>query len=112
MPQSLSAIYIHVIFSTKDRAPLIPDDMTDDLHSYLGGTTRGETCISLAIGGMPDHVHLLVSLSRQISIADLVRTVKAASSGWMHDRGHKDFQWQAGYGAFSVSHSNIESVRD
>ena len=111
MPQSLSAVYIHLIWSTKDRAPLILDPITPDLYSYIGGIARNEKCVSLATGGMPDHVHLLVSLSREITIAEIVRTIKAASSKWMHDHGHHDFQWQAGYGAFSVSRSNLDEVR-
>jgi REP element-mobilizing transposase RayT len=111
MPQSLSAVYIHLIWSTKDRAPLIPDPITLDLYSYIGGIARNEKCVSLATGGMPDHIHLLVCLSRETAIAELVRTMKAASSKWMHDHGHHDFQWQAGYGAFSVSRSNLDEVR-
>jgi REP element-mobilizing transposase RayT len=111
MPQSLSAVYIHLIFSTKDRTPLVPDHITTDFYSYIGGIARNEKCVSLATGGMADHIHLLVSLSREIAIAELVRTIKAASSKWMHDHGRHDFQWQAGYGAFSVSRSNLNEVR-
>jgi REP element-mobilizing transposase RayT len=103
MPQSLSAIYIHLIFSTKDRTLLIPDPIAPGLYSYIGGIARNEKCVSLATGGMPDHLHLLVSLSREITIAEIVRTIKAASSKWMHDHGHHDFQWQAGYGIFGQS---------
>jgi REP element-mobilizing transposase RayT len=65
MPQSLSAVYIHLVFSTKDRAPVIPDSITPDLYSYIGGIARNEKCVSLAMGGMPDHVHLLVSRQSQ-----------------------------------------------
>src|SRR5204862_3938450 len=106
MPQSLSAVYIHLIFSTKDRTPLIPDPITPDLYSYMGGIARNEKCVSLATGGMPDHVHLLVSLSREITIAELVRTIKAGTPKCSNDRGHNDFQWHARYREFSFFRSN------
>jgi REP element-mobilizing transposase RayT len=111
MPQSLAEVNIHFIFSTKNRQRLIVDAIASQFHQYIGGIIRGEKCGPLAVGGMPDHVHLLISLSRQTSIAELMRIVKAGSSKWMHEQGHLDFQWQTGYGAFSVSHSNLDSVR-
>ena len=77
----------------------------------MGGIFRAEKCVLLAAGGMPDHVHLLASLSREITVADLVRSVKANSSRWLHDLGRTDIWWQAGYGAFAVSYSNIPIVR-
>jgi REP element-mobilizing transposase RayT len=112
MPQSLADVNIHFIFSTKNRQPLIVEAIAPQFHQYIGGVIRGEKCGPLAVGGIPDHVHLLISLSREISIAELMRIVKAGSSKWMHEQGHLEFQWQTGYGAFSVSHSNLGSVRD
>jgi putative transposase len=113
MPQSFGALYFHLVFSTKNRQPLIDDDLQARLYEYIGGILRAEKSVLLAAGGMPDHVHLLVSLSRELSIAETLRLVKANSSKWIHetfpDRQH--FAWQAGYGAFSVSFSNLPDVK-
>jgi REP element-mobilizing transposase RayT len=97
MPQSFACVHLHIIFSTKDRRPLITPAMSPELYAYIGGTVKAEKCMLIAAGGMPDHVHLLVSISREIAIADLVRSIKANSSGWLHDQGHDDLWWQAGY---------------
>ena len=112
MPQSLAAIYVHVVFSTKNRQPSISSDLAERLHPYLGGIVRNHGGIALEIGGMPDHVHMLVSLGRTLSIAELVRLVKANSTSWVHDTfpAAQDFAWQGGHGAFSVSSSNLEVV--
>jgi REP element-mobilizing transposase RayT len=113
MPQSFAALYVHVIFSTKNRATLITDAWVGRLYSYLGGIIRNETGALLGIGGMPDHLHLLVSLGRVTSVAELVGLVKANSSKWIHETFPElaSFAWQAGYGAFSVSQSQLEVVR-
>ena len=111
MPQSLAAVNIHFVFSTKSRLPSITEGVAPELHQYMGGIIRAEKCVPLSVGGMADHVHLLISMSREISLAEIVRVVKSASSKWMHDKGHPDFAWQSGYAAFSVSQSNLESVR-
>ena len=84
MPQSFAALYCHIIFSTKHREPLISRELQPRLFAYIGGTLRDEGNAPLAAGGMPDHVHLLASLSRQTSVAEVVRLVKANSSGWIH----------------------------
>ncbi|MFO0959409.1 MAG: IS200/IS605 family transposase [Isosphaeraceae bacterium] len=114
MPQSLDCCYIHVIFSTKDRQPLIGPAMQSRLHDYIGGILRADGCPLLAVGGMPDHVHLLVSLGRNMAIADLLRIVKANSSRWIHREfpALSGFAWQSGYGAFSVSASNRGRVEE
>jgi REP element-mobilizing transposase RayT len=111
MPQSLSDVNIHFVFGTKDRAPFITDDIAPELHGYIGGIIRAEKCVPLAVGGMADHVHLLISISRETSLAELVRVIKSGSSKWMHEKGHRDFAWQSGYAASSVSQSNVGSVR-
>jgi REP-associated tyrosine transposase len=104
-------MYAHVIFSTKNRAPQITDEIRPRLYPYIGGILRGETGCLLAIGGMPDHVHLLISLGRTISMADLVRLIKSNSSRWVHDTfADHEFAWQSGYGAFSVSKSQLPIV--
>ncbi|MGE5609223.1 MAG: IS200/IS605 family transposase [Bacillota bacterium] len=113
MPQSLACLNVHVIFSTKDRVDAINPDLQPRLYEYIGGVLRSEECQLLHAGGMGDHVHLLASLSREICVADALRAVKTNSSKWIHETfpPMSSFAWQAGYAAFSVSQSNVESVR-
>jgi putative transposase len=113
MPQSFSSLNCHIIFSTKNREPLIVGELAARIYEYIGGICRETGNVLLAAGGMPDHVHLLISMGRQMSVADLVRKIKANSSKWMHETfaNQGGFAWQNGYGAFSVSLSNIEAVR-
>lgn len=111
MPQSLASVNLHLVFSTKERLPLLPESLSARLYEYIGGTLRAENCALLAAGGMPDHVHLLVSLSREITIAELLRIVKSSSSKWLHENGQTEFGWQAGNGVFSVSESNVGVVK-
>ncbi len=113
MPQSLACLYVHIIFSTKDRMPLIDADLGPRLYSYVGGVLREHGSRLIEAGGMPDHVHLLVSLSREMGVAELVRLSKANSSKWVHETfpERSAFAWQAGYGAFTVSQSAVDDVR-
>ena len=113
MPQSFGSLYFHLIFSTKNRLPLLSDDIQPRLFEYLGGILRNQKGVLIAAGGIEDHVHLLVSLSRQASIADTLRDLKSNSSGWIHETFPelRLFAWQSGYGAFSVSFSAFKSVR-
>ena len=113
MPQSFTCLHVHFIFSTKDRVPLITSDLQPRLFEYIGGIFRAEKSRLVAAGGMPDHVHLLASLSKELAVSDAMRIVKANSSGWIHDQfpDKRHFGWQAGYGAFAVSYSNLESVK-
>jgi REP element-mobilizing transposase RayT len=113
MPQSLVSLNVHVVFSTKNREPFIDRELAPRLHGYVGGIVRKAGSVLLTIGGVADHVHLLVSLGRQTCIADLVRDVKSNSSGWVHETfpDRAKFAWQAGYGAFTVSRSVIERVK-
>jgi REP-associated tyrosine transposase len=113
VPQSFAAVHLHVVFSTKNREPLIGPDLAPRLYEYLAGTARGNGCRLTTAGGVADHVHLLVSLGREIAIADLVRELKAGSSRWIHDTLpdlHR-FAWQSGYGAFSVSFGLLDRVK-
>lgn len=114
MPQSLSKVYLHVIFSTKYREPVLADAWQDELFHVLGGTANNLGCQSLIVGGIADHVHLLLQLGRTITIADAVGKIKSTSSNWVNQsRGlPTEFHWQAGYAAFSVSQSNVEAVRE
>ena len=114
MPQSLAQVYLHIVFSTKDRHPFLNDpDLRDELHKYLGGTANKLNCQVVRVGGVADHVHILCRLDRTITIADLVKELKRESSQWLKPKGPElaNFYWQKGYGAFSVSASNLEEVR-
>ena len=111
MGQTLSEIFVHIIFSTKERRPFISANVKGDLHRYIGGIVRSLGGNPIAIGGVSDHVHILGRLPPSISISDMVRTIKARSSHWMHERPNgEQFSWQAGYGAFTVSKSQVDSV--
>lgn len=114
MPQSLSAVYIHVIFSTKNRRPFFQDrDLRARLHTELGAISKALECAPIITGGFDDHVHQLVRFSRTISQADWIKELKRASNKWLktQDDGFADFEWQAGYATFSVSVSRLEQVK-
>ena len=112
MPQSLSRILIHLVFSTKDRNRVLTPAIQTELHPYLAGVLNGIECPSLQVGGIEDHVHSLFGLSRTRTIAAVVETIKTSSSKWIKTKGAQfsDFHWQAGYGAFSVSQSDADAV--
>lgn len=113
MSQSLSKILIHLVFSTKNRANLIRPEDSAALHGYISGILNNLKSPALQIGGCADHIHILFVLSRTITVSDLVEEVKKSSSKWMKaERGVKEFQWQSGYGAFSVSQSAEEDVKN
>ena len=114
MPQSLSAVYVHLVFSTKDRRPFLRDPVTRAaLHAYLGGISKSLECPPLLVGGVEDHVHLLCRFGRTITQAEWVKELKRVSNGWLKAQGpdYADFEWQGGYSDFSVSHSNLEPVK-
>ena len=113
MPQSLSSILIHLVFSTKHREPFITPAVEADLHDYMGGIFRHCECPSLLIGGTADHIHALFVLSRTKTVASVVEDVKSSSSKWIKTKGAlwQHFRWQSGYGAFSVSQSGMEKVK-
>ena len=114
MPQSLAKIYIRAIFSTKNREARLAPAWEDELYTVLGGAANGLGCQSLIVGGMPDHIHMLFILGRTISIADAIGKIKSTSSLWINQTRNlgSPFHWQAGYGAFSVSQSSVEDVRE
>jgi REP-associated tyrosine transposase len=114
MPQSLSAVYIHLVFSTKERRPLLSDKtVRDALHAYIGGISKTLECPPIIVGGVEDHVDLLCRFSRTITQAEWVKEVKRVSNGWLKEqgRGYAEFEWQGGYADFSVSPSNLEQVK-
>ncbi len=112
MPQSLSNILIHLIWSTHDRRPWLDSITREKTHAFLAGAVRQRDCEAYRVGGPADHVHLAIRLSRTLSVADLVKEAKAASSKWLKTQGPEfaDFSWQLGYGAFSVGMSQKESL--
>ena len=111
MPQSLSKVLVHLIFSTKHREPLIGPEIRPRLHAYLVGILDNLKSPSLQTGGVADHVHILFALGRTMSQADLVEEVKKSSSKWMKaEGGVPTFSWQAGYGAFSIGESQADAV--
>lgn len=116
MPQSLSAVYLHLVFSTKDREPLLHDaGLRAEMHAYLGGISGQLDCPSVLVGGVEDHVHILAKLGRRIAQADWVKELKRVSGLWIKNRAPEtmgDFAWQSGYGVFSVGVSNLDAVRD
>ena len=114
MPQSLSIVYIHLVFSTKERRPFLRDKaVRDSLHAYLGGISKQLDCPPILISGVEDHVHLLCRFARTITQAEWVKELKRVSNGWLKEQGSgfADFEWQGGYADFSVSQSNLEQVK-
>lgn len=107
MPHSYVINLMHCVFSTKERYPFINEELEQRLWPYLGGISRENRMKALAIGGTTDHVHALLSLPATMSFAKAVQLIKGGSSKWIHDAfaKYKKFQWQEGYGAFSVSAS-------
>lgn len=117
MSQSLSNCLIHAIWSTKDRFPFLTDKtLRDEFHSVIGGVSARLECPTLIVGGVADHVHILMRFARTITIADWVKETKRASTVWMQRQHARDpmlskFKWQGGYADFSVSESNVAAVR-
>ena len=113
MPQSLARVLIHIIFSTKNRAPWLKrHELREAMNGYLVGALRNLDCSAIAVGAAEDHVHILCHLSRTLSIAGLLEEIKKTSSAWIktQEPALGEFYWQSGYGAFSVSPSNVEQV--
>ena len=114
MPQSLARVHIHLIFSTKNRQRLLSDSIRQPLHNYMAVVLRNFNCPATLINSVEDHVHILFELARTVSISQAVEEVKTTSSKWLKTQSPdlQAFAWQAGYGAFAVSQSNIDTVRD
>lgn len=114
MGQSLAQNYLHIVFSTKHRKPLIRKPFTESLNKYLAVVCKDKDSTSLAVGSHLDHVHILCRLSPKIALSDFMQKIKSNSSRWMKtlDSSLADFSWQDGYAAFSVSSGAVDSVRD
>ena len=113
MSQSFTNLLYHIIFSTKDRRPLIKLEYQPRLYEYIGGIIRGTGGISLGINGTDDHVHVLAKLRPDRALSDVLRDLKANATGWMHEVFPRlaDFYWQRGYAAFTISQSNLKQVQ-
>ena len=107
MSHTYTNLLYHVVFSTKERRPFISADVKPRLHGYLGGIAKDIDCIPLKIGGVADHVHLLLKIPPKLAVSEVLRLLKCNSSGWVHTEFPqlKMFAWQEGYGAFTVSAS-------
>jgi putative transposase len=112
MPQSLANVLVHLIFSTKDRELFLQGDLAKESHKILAEISNRLECPAIEVGGVEDHVHIVGQLSRKICLADWVKELKRASTIELKNHAElTEFHWQAGYGAFSVSQSNLEDVR-
>ena len=113
MSQSLVQIYLHIVFSTKNRQPYLTDrTLQEKVYGYMFGICKTFGCIALKIGGVEDHAHLLTRHSKTLAISDFMRELKRSSSAWLKTQSAElaSFHWQDGYGAFSVSPSHVEDV--
>ena len=113
MSQSLSQVYLHVVFSTKNRARFLQDrNLRERTHAYLAGTCRNLDSPSIIAGGVEDHVHILCRLAKTLSVSDFIRELKRESSKWLKEQSPDfSFFWQGGYGAFSISPGHVEDLK-
>ncbi|HWB05361.1 MAG TPA: IS200/IS605 family transposase [Verrucomicrobiales bacterium] len=113
MPSTHLSLHYHLVFSTKDRIPFIAPAWRERLHAFLGGTVKHLDGVPEAIGGVADHVHLLIGLNATHRLSDVMREIKSVSSRWVHDEtGAKLFSWQEGYGAFTVGAPQCPAVKE
>jgi REP element-mobilizing transposase RayT len=112
MPHSYVSALFHCVFSTKERRKIITPDLQDRLWPYLGGIARENGMKALAVGGVEDHVHLLLSIPSTLAIAKAMQLIKGGSSKWVHETfpAHRSFAWQEGYGAFSIGISQTDTT--
>lgn len=112
MPQSLSNVLVHLVFSTKNRSPWLSSEIRIELFPYFTGVLKNNGCPIIQVGGVEDHVHLLLNLSRTMTVAQAVEKVKVSSAKWMKEKwaDRAEFSWQSGYGAFSVGVRDVERV--
>jgi putative transposase len=113
MATTFTSILLHCIFSTKNRVPLILPEIEDQLHAYMGGIVANHRCRLLCMGGTANHVHMLVSMSKNLTVVELLEEVKKDSSKWIKTQGpaFADFYWQEGYAAFSIGASGVAGLR-
>ncbi len=113
MSQSLAKIYVHIVFSTKNRLNLITNNITQELYAYMASIVKANDSLIIKIGGTENHVHILCTLSKNYSLCKLVEKIKKSSSRWIKTKNIKfsKFAWQTGYGAFSACQSQIENIK-
>ena len=111
MGSTFTSLHLHIVFSTKERRPFIAPEWRPRLHEYLGGTVRGLDGVAEAVGGVEDHVHLLVGLKPTHRPSDFLRELKKASSIWSAENHERKFSWQDGYAAFTISSTHCAAVR-
>ena len=111
MARTYTKLIYHIVFSTKERVPLITAEIRDRLYPYLGGVIRGEKGSLIEIGGIADHVHLLARFGAAVAVSEMVKRIKGNSSHWLSQELGVWFAWQIGYGAFTVSESQVAAVR-
>ena len=111
MARTYTKLIYHIVCSTKERVPVITEEIRDRLYEYLGGVIRGEKGSLLEIGGVADHVHILTRFGAAIAVSDMVQRIKGNSSHWLNQQSESWFAWQNGYGAFTVSESQVMAVR-
>ena len=114
MSQSLASILVHLVFSTKNRTQMIKPEILKDLHAYIVGIAQSHESTVYEIGGVEDHVHLLISLPRTVTLSKLVEEIKKSSSKWVKTKGvlYQEFAWQRGYGAFSIGQSSTLALKN
>ncbi len=107
MSQSLSQLYVHMVFHIKKNSPIIQSKNSNELYAYINGIIKNMDCTPIALNGTPDHIHILCGLSKNISLSKAIQEIKRSSSRWLKllNNNYRNFEWQAGYGAFSVSSS-------
>ena len=110
MPQSLANVLVHLVYSTKHRQPTITDNIRDELNQYVSGILRNVGCNPVAIGGVEDHMHLLFTLSRTITIAQIAEKLKTSSAKWANEKWESGIVWQSGYGAFSAGIRELDQI--
>ena len=112
MPQSLSQVLIHIVFSTKDRQPWLDPTIRPRMHAYLATVCRDCKCEAYRVGGVADHVHIAARLGRTISQSELVEKIKKTSSAWIKTQGpqYQSFFWQSGYGDFPIGYSQLDDL--
>lgn len=113
MAHTYTSILIHMVFSTRERKRLIQAELQERLWAYMGGIAKQNDMTAIAIGGVEDHVHLLLGIPASLSVSKAAQLIKGGSSKWIHDTfpSHKDFSWQDGYGAFTISVSGVEETK-
>jgi REP element-mobilizing transposase RayT len=113
MAQTLVCLRVHVVFSTKDRRPIITPEVEPELYAYMGGTAKNLDSPCLAVGGTSNHVHLLISQSKTLALSRLMEEIKKSSSKWIKTKGAalRTFAWQDGYGAFTIGESQVEALQ-